>query len=209
VYLRPAFVQDDPEAIRALIHGYPFAQIVTTGPRGIEASHLPIMSMPEGDGFVLAGHFAAGNPQCDAIGRGDDALVIFSGPHAYISPAWYEVQPSVPTWDFAAVHVYGALEPVTDLAAIAADVDVMAGMDPAGFDVMALPPEYRSRMFAGIRAFRMRPVRVEAQWKMSQNRGVADRRRVMAALQAQGDAAAVDVARMIEATLPAPVEAAS
>ena len=150
---------------------------------------------------MLAGHFAAGNPQCEAIGAETEALVMFSGPHAYISPSWYEAQPSVPTWDFAAVHVYGRLEALDDPAAvIAADIHAMAEHDPAQFDVMALQPGYRARMFAGIRAFRMLPSRVEGQWKMSQNRSVTDRRRVIGALSAQGETA---VAAMIAATLPA------
>ena len=203
MYLRPAFVQSDQAAIRALIHDNPFAQLVTYGARGMEASHLPLMAFDADDGFFLAGHFAAGNPQCDAIGAEAEALAIFSGPHAYISPSWYEAQPSVPTWDFAAVHVYGRLDPVLDQAQLTADIHAIAEYDPAQFDVMALSPAYRDRMFAGIRAFRMRPTRVEGQWKMSQNRSVTDRRRVIAALQARGERAVAD---MIEATLPVAAE---
>ena len=199
MYLRPAFVQTDPAAIQSLIRDFPFAQIVTAGPRGMEASHLPVMMAEADDGFVLSGHFAAGNPQCEAIGAGTEALAMFSGPHAYTSPSWYEAQPSVPTWDFAAVHVYGRLEPVADPGQVAAEIQLMAELDPARFDVMALHPGYRERMFAGIRAFRMTPSRVEAQWKMSQNRSATDRRRVIEALTAQGETA---TAAMIAATLP-------
>ncbi len=203
MYLRPVFLQPDPGEIAALICANPFAQLVTTGARGLEATHLPITYHGNGQGFALSGHFAAGNPQCDAIGGDAEALVIFAGPHAYISPSWYAAHPAVPTWDFAAVHVYGPLEPVTDPAAIAQDVQAMAEADPARFDVMALPPDYRARMFAGIRAFRLQPSRVEAQWKMSQNRSASDRRRVMAALREGGDTVAGQVAAMIAQTLPA------
>lgn len=203
VYLRPAFVQADKAAIIGLIRDNPFAQIVTHGGRGMEGSHLPFHLLEEADGFTIAGHFAAGNPQCDAIGAETDALIIFSGPHAYISPSWYETQPSVPTWDFAAVHLYGRLEPVADPALIASDIHAMATYDPGQFDVMALTQTYRDRMFAGIRAFRMRPSRVEGQWKMSQNRSITDRRRVVAALRAEGNAA---VAEMVAATLPEAAE---
>ena len=202
VYLRPAFLQTDPAAIRKLIRDNPFAQLVTHGPRGIEASHLPVLLLEDGEDIVLAAHFAAGNPQCDAIGSGTEAMLIFSGPHAYISPSWYEAQPSVPTWDFTAVHAYGRLDKLTDSAAIAADLQGMAMADPGAFDVHGLAPGYRDRMFAGIRAFRMRPDRVEAQWKMSQNRSATDRRRVISALQALGDTASVQVADIIAETLP-------
>ena len=209
MYLRPVFLQPDPAEIAALIRANPFAQLVTAGPRGLEATHLPITHHPHGEGFDLSGHFAAANPQCEAIGSNVDALVIFAGPHAYIAPDWYAARPAVPTWDFAAVHVYGRLQPITDPAAIAQDVQAMAEADPAQFDVMALPPDYRARMFAGIRAFRLRPSRVEAQWKMSQNRSATDRRQVMAALREQGDTMAAQVAAMIARTLPADQEDAA
>ena len=202
MYLRPVFLQSDPEEVARLIRSNPFAQLVSAGPRGLEASHLPLSYHAGTEGFEISGHFAAGNPQCDVIGSEREALAIFAGPHAYIAPGWYETAPAVPTWDFAAVHVYGQLTPVTDAARVAADIAVMAAGDPAGFDVLTLPAEYRVRMFAGIRAFRLRPTRVETQWKMSQNRSPADRRRVMAALRQQGDTAAGQVAAMIGQTLP-------
>ena len=203
MYLRPVFLQSDPAEIAALIRANPFAQLVSAGPRGLEASHLPLSYHAGADGFELSGHFAAANPQCDAIGGGLEVLAVFAGPHAYISPGWYETQPAVPTWDYAAVHVYGRLTPVTDAAGIAADVTATAATDPAGFDVMALTPEYRARMFAGIRAFRLHPARVQTQWKLSQNRSAADRRSVMSALRQGGDAMAGQVAAMIGQTMPA------
>ena len=207
MYLRPVFQQADATEIAALIRANPFAQLVSAGTRGLEASHLPLSYHAEPDGaepggFALSGHFAAGNPQCDAIGTGAEVLAIFAGPHAFISPSWYEASPAVPTWDFAAVHVYGQLSPLADADAMVADLQRMAAYDPAGFDVAAMAPDYRARMLAGIRAFRLAPVRVETQWKMSQNRSPADRRRVVRALREQGDGVAEQVAAMIEQTLP-------
>ncbi len=202
MYLRPVFQQSDAAEIAALMRANSFAQLVSAGPRGLEASHLPLSYHPDGEGFVLSGHFAAGNPQCDAIGSDAEALAIFAGPHAYISPSWYETHPAVPTWDFAAVHVYGRLTPLSEADAIMADLQLMAAHDPAGFNVTAMQPDYRARMMAGIRAFRLTPARVETQWKMSQNRSPADRRRVMAALRQQGDSVAEQVAAMIGQSLP-------
>ncbi|MEJ1977445.1 MAG: FMN-binding negative transcriptional regulator [Acetobacteraceae bacterium] len=202
MYVRPAFAQPDPAAIQALIRDNAFGLLISHGPRGTEASHIPFLLRPDGDEFVLTAHFAAGNPQCDAIGG--EALAVFGGPHAYISPGWYKAQPSVPTWDFAAVHVTGRLEPVTDPAEIAADLQGMAAEDPTHFNLADLPDDYRARMFAGIRAFRMTPTRVEAQWKMSQNRSAADRKGVVAALEAQADGMSKQVAALVASTLPDP-----
>ena len=201
MYLRPVFTETDPERIAALIRAHPFGLLVTSGARGLEASHIPFALVPEPEGFRLTGHLAAGNPQCDAI-DGGTALAVFSGPHAYVSPGWYATQPAVPTWDYAAVHVRGRLQPIADAAAAGESAQAMAARDPTGFQIADLPADFRTRMVAGIRAFALHPERVEAQWKMSQNRSAADRRGVIAALRAQDDPNADAVAALIAATLP-------
>ncbi len=200
MHLRPAFTETDPARIAALIRTNPFGLLITHDAAGLDASHIPFMLEPAAEGFVLAGHLAAANRQCAHL-AGQTALAVFGGPHAYISPSWYAAQPSVPTWDYAAVHVHGTLSPLTDDTTIAADLQEMSAHDPAGFQIMDMPEGYRAKMFAGIRAFRLTPTRIEAQWKMSQNRSATDRRRVIAALRSQTDQAAHDVAALIEATL--------
>ncbi len=195
MYLRPAFVETDLERIEGLIRAHPFGLLVTTGPDGMDASHIPFAVEREGDHLVLTGHLAKPNAQCAQF-EGGTALAIFSGPHAYISPSWYKAQPSVPTWDYAAVHIHGTLEPMLEHTAM---LDQLAAGDPGHFDVRDLTERYRDAMFAGIRSFRLPAARIEAQWKMSQNRSVEDRQGVIAGLRAQG---MDDVARIVEATLP-------
>ncbi|GAC1336698.1 MAG: FMN-binding negative transcriptional regulator [Acetobacteraceae bacterium] len=201
MYLRPAFDETDPARIRALIEANHFGVLVTQSSRGLEASHIPFIVKPVADSFVLTGHLAAGNPQCDML-DGGAALAIFGGPHAYISPGWYGVQPAVPTWDYAAVHVTGTLSSMSDPAVVATELQELAAADPTGFDVAAMEPGFRGRMIAGVRAFTLVPSKVEAQWKMSQNRSAGDRVRVMAALRAQGDSMSAAVADLIAETLP-------
>ena len=198
MYLRPAFAETDLDRIAALIVAHPFGLLVTTGPGGMEASHVPFVVRRVGDTLVLEAHLAAANPQCAAL-DGGAALAIFSGPHAYIAPGWYETQPAVPTWDYAAAHLHGRLELIVDESETVACMHALAADDPHGFDMDALPEKFRTAMMSGIRAFRLRAERIEAQWKMSQNRSQADRRGVAAALRAQGNA---DVADLIEASLP-------
>ena len=201
MYHRPAFAETDLDRIAALVAAHPFGLLVTHGApqsaRGLDASPIPFTVSRDGEALVLEAHLAAGNPQCADIGG--EALAVFSGPHAYISPAWYRTQPAVPTWDYAAVHVHGVLEPVTDRAPVAAMLRELSRLDPNGFDLDALPEKFREAMLGGIRAFRLRSTRIEAQWKMSQNRGAADREGVIAALRAGGQH---DVADLITATLP-------
>lgn len=196
MYLRPVFAETDLGRIAALIEAHPFGVLVTTGANGMAASHVPFIVAREGDRLVLEGHLGAANPECAAL-EGGTALAIFSGPHAYIAPGWYKTQPAVPTWDYAAAHVHGTLAPTEGEAAMAM-LRALAKHDPAGFDLDALADTYRAQMMKGIRGFRLVSTRIEAQWKMSQNRSVEDRRSVAAALRAQGRA---DVAALVEATI--------
>ena len=198
MYLRPAFTETDLGKIIALIEANPFGLLVTHGDGGMQASHVPFLVDRAGDSLILSAHLGAPNAQCADL-DGGQALAIFSGPHAYISPGWYKTQPAVPTWDYAAVHVHGTLQAVTHPAEVSAMLRALAVHDPERFDLDALPDKFRAAMIAGIRAFRLPAQRIEAQWKMSQNRSPADRQGVIAALRKQGEAA---VAELIEATLP-------
>ena len=200
MYLRPAFNETDLDRIAALIEQNSFGTLVTHGPDGLSATHVPFLVHRAGEQLVLSAHLGAPNPQC-ALLDGGRALAIFTGPHAYISPLWYRTQPAVPTWDYVAVHIHGTLEAVTDLESTSEILRGLAVHDPERFDLDALPAKFRDGMIAGIRAFRLPAERIEAQWKMSQNRSPADRIAVAAALKAQGDQA---VAELIEATLPPP-----
>jgi transcriptional regulator len=197
MYLRPVFTVTDLDRIAALIAANPFGVLVTHGPAGMDASHIPFAVERDGDHLVLTAHLGAPNAQC-ALLDGGTALAIFSGPHAYITPTWYITQPAVPTWDYVAAHVHGRLEAVADPSE---GLRSLATHDPGAFDMDAMPERYRESMFRGIRAFRLRGERIEAQWKMSQNRSVADRRQVIEALRARGE---TTVADLIEETIVSP-----
>jgi len=198
LYLRPVFTETDPERIDALIRAHSFGLLVTHGGTGSEATHLPFVLSRDGGELLLEAHLAAANPQCAAL-AGGAALAVFSGPHAYISPRWYEAQPSVPTWDYVAVHVHGVLQPVTEPGEMRAMLDRLAEADPVGYTTADQSDSYIAGMLRGIRAFRLRTTQVQAQWKMSQNRSAEDRIRVAAALRGQGEETVAD---LIAATLP-------
>ena len=192
MYLRPVFTVTDQARIVGLIEAYSFGQLITTGPDGMAATHLPfIVSVEEGQ-IVLTGHLGAANAQCAAL-AGGQGLATFCGPHAYIAPGWYKTQPAVPTWDYAAVHIHGTLELIEDEASVSAILRALAKDDPERFDLDALEDKYRLMMYKGIKAFRMKAGKIEAQWKMSQNRSAEDRRSVIAALRAQGNDACADL----------------
>jgi transcriptional regulator len=201
MYMPPHFVEERPDIIADFIARHGFATLVTTGDAGLMASHLPLLYEPDAGGHGrLLGHLARNNPQVRDLAGGREALAIFQGPHAYVSPTWYATQPSVPTWNYAVVHAYGTAEAITDPAAMNDLLDRLtrtyeAGREPA-WRLAEQPERYIAGMQRGIGAFAIAVTRLEAKFKLSQNRNEEDRRRVVAALDA-ADPASADVARLM------------
>jgi len=142
MYLRPAFNETDLGRIAAMIEQNSFGTLVTHGPNGLLATHVPFLVKRAGEKLVLTAHLGAPNPQC-ALLDGGDAMAIFTGPHAYISPLWYRTQPAVPTWDYVAVHIHGKLEAVTEPDEISDILRALAVHDPEKFDLDTLPDKFR------------------------------------------------------------------
>jgi len=208
MYTPAVFREEDPRRIWDFVAANPFAILVSQDEAGaIAATHLVFRAIaPEAaDGrWRLQGHLARENAHGAALARGGESLAIFHGPHAFISPGWYQVQPSVPTWNYAAVHVRGPVRVIEDEAGRdAAMAALVAGYDTQGWRYEALPAGYKAKMLAGIVLFELEAVSVTAKWKMSQNRAPKDRVAVAQALAAQGPAEA-EVAALVRATLPKP-----
>jgi transcriptional regulator len=182
------------EAMRA----YPFAILVgpatasepaaaTHPDQGLTATHLPLVVKDEGEHGLIEGHFARANRHWQAL-AGRETLVIFNGPHSYVSPSLYTESLSVPTWNYIAIHAYGTLALVEDDAGKEALLaSLIAAHDPAWAETWhTLPEGYRRTMLAGIMGFRIPIARIEGKFKLSQNRAPEERRNVQAA-QASGD----------------------
>lgn len=165
------------------------------------ATHLPLVVGDEGPHGVLEGHFARANQHWQAL-AGRETLVVFPGPHSYVSPSLYEDELSVPTWNYVAIHAYGTLSLVDDEAAKAALLtDLIAANEPAYAEQWhSLPDGYRRTMLGNIMGFRIPIERIEGKFKLSQNRKEQERRNVQAAHAAGGDdqrALAAWMARLI------------
>jgi transcriptional regulator len=201
VYLPPVFTESRPEVLAAHIERYDFGLIVTQGAAGMIASHVPFLLAREGESLLLQGHLARPNPQVADLARGGEALAIFAGPHAYVSPRWYMTAPAVPTWNYADVHAYGAVRLVEEREWLLGFLRRLAERHEreaaAPWRVDDLPPAYRDGMLNGIVGFEIRVERLEGKFKLSQNRPAADRPRVAAALEEQGDPGALGVARLM------------
>ena len=146
------------------------------------ATHLPLVVKDEGEHGLLEGHFAKANPHWKSL-AGRETLVVFPGPHSYVSPSLYVEELSVPTWNYIAVHAYGTLELVEDQPGKEA---LLAGLIQANEPAYAkrwnaMPDGFRRTMLAGIVGFRIPIARIEGKFKISQNRAPEERRNVQTA----------------------------
>lgn len=164
------------EAMRAYSFGLLF------GGEGLAATHLPLVVNDEGEHGLIEGHFARANPHWKLL-AGRETLVVFSGPHSYVSPTLYVEELSVPTWNYVAVHAYGTLELVEDDAGKEALLKGLIAVHEPAFAERwnAMPAGFRRTMLAGIMGFRIPIARIEGKFKVSQNRATEERRNVYAA----------------------------
>jgi len=165
-----------------------FAVVVTGTGGALHASHLPVMVHDHGKEIVIDSHMAKNNAQWKEF-FDDEVMVIFAGPHAYVSPRWYEDKERVPTWNYAAVHAYGAPKVVADpKLKYESQRRLIEAMDPQWlpqFD--ALRQEYVDRMLEGIVNFQIAVTRLETRWKLSQNRSRREQELIAAQLEKSGD----------------------
>lgn len=212
MYRAESFKETDPDRMADLIADYPFGVLITAQDGLPSASHLPFLYEPVPGGTArLRGHMARANPQWAQLAAGVPALVVFQGPHAYISPAWYE-SPGVPTWNYAAVHVRGTARIIEDDRELAELVERQivvheaARTEPgqAGWQLggqQDMPEERLAQLRAMIVGFDIQITEIEATFKFNQNRSVADRRGVIAELGASTDSQDRAVARIMAGEL--------
>ena len=162
------------------------------------ATHLPLMVKDEGEHGLIEGHFARTNKHWQAL-AGREALVVFPGPHSYVSPANYVEELSVPTWNYIAVHAYGKLSLVEDDAGKEALVEGLIAIHEPGYAEQwrEMPEGYKRTMLAGIMGFRIPIERIEGKFKLSQNRKEQERGNVRAT-QASGSSDERELAEWME-----------
>jgi transcriptional regulator len=201
MYLPKSFQTEDLAELQAFMCAYNFASLVTQHDGAPFASHLPFMLDAErGQHGTLLAHLARANPQWRDFAAGGEALVIFQGPHAYISPSWYETHPSVPTWNYAVVHAYGVPRIIEDHATLRPMLERLVDTHEAGFEQpwrMDLPQDYLDKMMRAIVGFEIEITRLEGKLKLSQNRSEHDQRRVLAMLRDSDEPLNVGVATLM------------
>jgi transcriptional regulator len=201
----PAYNQlEDRAELLEFMRANSFVVLVTGTGGTLHASHLPAQVIPDGEKLRLDMHMARANPQWKEFFDEEEVLVVFPGPHAYVSPRWYEEQERVPTWNYAAVHAYGFPRVIEGKAhKLESQRRLVAALDPQWlprFD--ALRREYLDRMLEGIVNFEVRVTRIDTRWKLSQNRGRREQELIAAQLERSHDSAARALAALTRRHIP-------
>lgn len=207
MYTPPAFRIEDHEELMAFIGRHSFAIIITHDGDSPHATHMPVLlDMSNGPHGTLLTHMARANPQWKHFANQQEVLVIFTGPHAYISPAWYAESPAVPTWNYTAVHVYGIPRVIENPERFAQLLTDLVEFNEDGRENRwsgEMPEGYRDRVMQGAIGIEIEITRVEGKFKLSQNRSSADVEGVIAALSTSPDQTDRDTAEMMRAATPA------
>nr|WP_214229078.1 FMN-binding negative transcriptional regulator [Pedobacter sp. B4-66] len=186
----------------AFMKQYSFATIITTNNNVPLATQLPFVIAEREEKLILSGHFALANEQSKYIEE-NTSLVIFTEPHAYISPLHYDKRESVPTWDYIAVHAYGKAKIIIneDLKLKALEEMIMVYEQAYLEQWNSLSDKFKRGMIKGIVAFELEVSDLQGQKKLSQNKSEVERQRIIQQLEKSGSSIENDLANYIKKTI--------
>lgn len=205
MYVPKPFAETDHDTLFGLIEAHSFGLLVSTDADGVPvASHIPFMlDRAGGPNGSLRAHLARANPQWRDWTPATTVLAVFRGPHAYLSPGWYDpANNAVPTWNYAVVHAYGTPRLIDDLAIRRAQQEEMTDHYEASraepWRMDSQPETYVEAMLKGIAAFEIPIDRLEGKFKLSQNHPTGNRRGAMRGLREEaGDEDSVTIAGLM------------
>jgi len=200
MYQPPHFREDRIEIQHDLIRAHPLGLLITAGPSGLLANHIPFLIYADAsERGTLRIHLARGNLQWREFAVVEQCLVVFQGPQEYVSPSWYptkrETGKVVPTWNYVTVHAWGRPQVIDDAAWLRRQLDDLTllkeGARPAPWKVNDAPEQYIVSQMKGIIGVEIPIDRIEGKWKVSQNRPETDRAGVIAGLHGGGESAEI------------------
>lgn len=199
MYQPPHFREDRIEVQHGLIRAHPLGLLITAGPNGLMANPIPfLIDAHASEKGTLRGHLARANNQVSELEAADECLIVFQGPHEYVTPSWYatkrETGKVVPTWNYVTVHIWGRPRLIDDAAWLLQQIDDLTNsreqVRREPWQVNDAPEAFVASQIKGIIGVEIPVSRSEGKWKVSQNRPEADRAGVVAGLRELGDAAA-------------------
>lgn len=199
MYIPEHFRVEDQQAAVAFMRANPFAILVSS--RDVEpfATHVPVVIRKNGEQIRLRGHVAKANPHWQYLSENARCLVIFHGPHSYISPSYYETQENVPTWNYGAVHAYGNARTFSERSELLNMLDDLIPTFEAAYAEQwsSLSEAYHNRMLNHIVGFEIAVGRIEAKFKLSQNRSRQEQQNVIDSLSRSADTAISGTAELM------------
>ena len=213
MYQPPHFREDRLAVQHALIRTHSLGLLVTAGPGGLQANHVPFLIDADGSEHgTLRVHLARANPQLQELTTITECLVVFQGPQQYISPSLYPTKREhgkvVPTWNYITVHAWGRPRVIDDAAWLRRQVEDLTlhkeGSRPAPWTVSDAPEQFVAAQLKGIIGIEIPIARIEGKWKVSQNRPAVDQTGVVAGLRGNGDDAEIMAALVAERIKGAP-----
>jgi len=199
MYVPDHFAERELAVLHGWLRQFPFALLVTAAGGDFAASHLPFwLDAERGPQGTLYGHVARANPHWRCLDGATRALAVFSGPHAYVSPRWYE-RPSVPTWNYVAVHAEGVPRRIEEAGEVRRLLERLTEVYEGEGGFAALPQDVVERLSRGIVAFELPIERLTGKAKLSQNKTAGDRAGVIRGLEGQGDPHALEIAALLRA----------
>lgn len=207
MYIAKHFNPGEALQILNLIKSFPFVTLISKDTDGqLSISHVPVVTEFENGSLIaIKGHFAQRNPQVGHLAADSNVTVIFGGPHAYITPTWYTSGRDVPTWNYCVVHVYGQLQLDNSFEGICTNLKELTKVFEKGENAwqFELPQDLLkpADLSQAIVAFSVKPLRIEAKFKLSQNRPIADRLGVIEGLQSRNDEMSLLVRKYMQDTI--------
>lgn len=210
MYVPKPFDESDVGVLHRLIRAHPLGALVTLTARGLDANHIPFLVHADPAPYgLLHGHVARANPLWREWVQEVDALVIFQGPNAFISPSWYpskqQTSKAVPTWNYAVVHAHGPLRVIDDAGWIRSHVEELTNAHEAGrpvpWKVADAPADYIDAMVRLIVGIEIPIAKLSGKWKISQNRSGTDREGVVEGLTKEATPSAIAMADLVHQSL--------
>jgi len=203
MYISKLYREEDREKILDFLRQNEFATLVTYDGEKPTASHLLMEVVEDGEKLFVNGHMSMANPLWKTFEKNIEVLVIFQGPHTYISPTWYN-HVNVPTWNYQAVHVYGSPRIVTDFEEFQTILSRLVAKHEGGtsYRLESLPPDFVADNMKGIVGFQIEVTRIEANYKLSQNRDDEDYHNIVSHLEERRDEMSHEVAEAMKEKRP-------
>ncbi len=203
MYIPKHYKEEDMVQLVAFMNQYPFALLISQLDGKPFATHLPFIIEKNENGILLQSHMALANPQWKQL-AGQQVLIVFSEPHAYISPSLYEKKENVPTWNYIAVHIYGHATLIENQDKVEQLLHkTISTFEPAYVaQYKELNSDYLRRMVKGIKAFSIEVNDVQGKFKLSQNKTIVEQKNIVDHLQKQNENTSVAIAQYMKNKLP-------